>query len=46
MALIKPIYLLLLDVLPQLNVSSILEFHSWNPSPLTNWSSRGCAMGP
>jgi len=29
-----------------INVSSILEFRFWYPSPISNWLYRGCAMGP
>jgi len=28
-----------------INVSSILEFHSWNRSPITNWLAMVCALG-
>jgi len=28
-----------------INVNSILEFHSWNPSPITIWLPRGSVLG-
>jgi len=40
----KLTYILLVDLL--LHVSSTLELHFWNPSPLSNWLPMGCAMGP
>jgi len=34
----KLIYIFLVDaLLPVQLTSSILQFHSWNPGPLTNW---------